>query len=254
MRVHYTPQYFIDPAHPITVIIVGCGGTGSQMLSGLARIHHSLQAMDHPGLFITAYDGDEVSEINIGRQLFSPSDIGLNKADVLITRINRFFGTGWLSAPRAFNSIDREDRANIYISCVDSVLSRKIIHKALKGMRGGHDQSTGYYWMDLGNSHRTGQIVLGTIETVKQPESKLTTVSDLGNVFDLLPELHKMKDKDQSPSCSIAQALGRQDLFINSTLAQLGCALLWKLLTEVRITNRGAYLNLETMNVNPIKI
>ena len=33
--------------------------------------------------FITVYDSDIVTEANIGRQLFSPSDIGLNKAQCL---------------------------------------------------------------------------------------------------------------------------------------------------------------------------
>jgi hypothetical protein len=44
------------------------------------------------------------------------------------------------------------------------------------------------------------------------------------------------------------------DLFINSTLAQLGANLIWKLFREGMITHHGAYLNLETMKVNPIAI
>ena len=36
----------------------------------------------------------------------------------------------------------------------------------------------------------------------------------------------KVKEKDSGPSCSLAEALEKQDLFINSTLAQLGCNIL----------------------------
>ncbi len=108
--------------------------------------------------------------------------------------------------------------------------------------------------MDFGNSHKTGQVVLGTLSKIKQPESKMKTFDQLPNVLDEFPELNTIGDLDEAPSCSIAQALGKQDLFINSTLAQVGCALLWKLLTGLRITDRGAYVNLENLSVRGIKI
>ena len=56
------------------------------------------------------------------------------------------------------------------------------------------------------------------------------------------------------PSCSLAEALERQDLFINSTLAQLGCGILWKMFRNGVIEHNGLYLNLDTMKVNPIII
>lgn len=69
-----------------------------------------------------------------------------------------------------------------------------------------------------------------------------------------LAVLKKVKEVDQGPSCSLAEAINKQDLFINSTLAQLGMNILWKLFREFMITSHGLYLNLETMIVNPIKI
>ena len=48
--------------------------------------------------------------------------------------------------------------------------------------------------------------------------------------------------------------LERQDLFINSTLAQLGCGILWKMFRNGVIEHNGLYLNLDTMKVNPIII
>ena len=38
--VHFVPQYFLNPVHPIKVTLVGAGGNGSQMLSALCRIDH----------------------------------------------------------------------------------------------------------------------------------------------------------------------------------------------------------------------
>ena len=72
-RVHYTDSYLINPQHPVTVNLIGAGGTGSQVLTCLARLDITLRALGHPGLFVTLYDPDIVTESNIGRQLFSPS-------------------------------------------------------------------------------------------------------------------------------------------------------------------------------------
>lgn len=46
----------------------------------------------------------------------------------------------------------------------------------------------------------------------------------------------------------------KQDLFINSMLAQIGCDVLWRMLREGRTFYRGAYLNLDTLRVNPIPV
>jgi PRTRC genetic system ThiF family protein len=258
MKYHYSSDYFKNPPHPISVYLIGCGGTGSQVLSGLARINHAMQALGHAGLFVIAFDGDEVSETNIGRQLFSSSDIGFNKANVLISRINQFFGQGWDCVDSNFDKsqLFEQGGANIIISCTDSIKSRIEIAEAVNSYDNFHsgNENKMLYWMDFGNNQKTGQIILGSLTTISQPPTKLEVVSVLPTVFQQFPEMMNMKDEDTGPSCSIAQALGKQDLFINSTIANLGCALLWKLLAEDRIDYRGAFLNLETMNVNSIKI
>ena len=58
--------------------VIGAGGTGSQMLMGLAQLHTAMIALGHPGgLDVTVIDSDQVSEANVGRQMFYPSDVGL---------------------------------------------------------------------------------------------------------------------------------------------------------------------------------
>ena len=49
---HPLPSSFIDRA--VKVALVGCGGNGSQMLTGLARMHLALRAFGHPGLNVTS--------------------------------------------------------------------------------------------------------------------------------------------------------------------------------------------------------
>ena len=126
-RVHYIDNYLIDPQHPVTVNLIGAGGTGSQVLTCLARLDVTLRALGPPGLSVTLYDPDIVSGTNIGRQLFSDSDIGLNKAKCLITRVNNFFGNDWKAEPRPYPSVlkevKRDEIANITVTCTDNIKS-----------------------------------------------------------------------------------------------------------------------------------
>lgn len=254
-KIHYAANDLLNPSHPVTVNLIGCGGTGSQVLTCLARINHSLMALGHPGIRVHAYDHDEITSANIGRQLFSQSDIGMNKANILITRINRFFGTDWSAIPYRYGDRDYSN-ANICISCVDSIASRKKIAKVNRNQERVRrvDIEGQYYWLDFGNSRTTGQVILGTLRDIEQPKTgEYEVVKSLKVVTELF-DLSKVNEKDSGPSCSLAEALRKQDLFINSTLAQLGCALLWKLLSTGSIDYQGLYLNLDTMKVNPIKI
>ncbi|MDR3142540.1 MAG: PRTRC system ThiF family protein [Tannerellaceae bacterium] len=251
-RIHYTAPYVLAPTHRLTVNLAGTGGTGSRVLTALGCIDRSLHALGHPGLHVTAFDPDIVTEANIGRQLFSPSDMGLNKASVLVTRINRFLSLDWEAVPELFP--DCADPANITVSCVDSARARIDIAGKLSSVPGGVDHRKPLYWLDFGNTVNAGQVVLGTLTDIEQPPAnEYETVSSLKTVAELF-DLASVDEKASGPSCSLAEALQRQDLFINSSLAQLGCNLLWKLISTGCIDMQGLYLNLETMRVNPIKL
>lgn len=89
-------------------------------------------------------------------------------------------------------------------------------------------------------------------EAPKKPNDH--SALSLPNIVELLPEIKKVREKNQGPSCSLSEALNKQDLFINSTLANLGMNILWKMFREARLSYHGLYLNLDSMAVNPIKI
>ncbi|GAO43765.1 PRTRC system ThiF family protein [Flavihumibacter petaseus] len=252
MTVHYTHPYLLNPQHKVTINLVGLGGTGSQMLTALARINETLLAIGHPGIHVRSFDSDTVSASNIGRQLFSPADLGMNKAVVLTTRINRFFGYEWEGHPENFSG---QYRANITISCIDSALGRVMLAETITGKQGPCEPlDRPHYWLDIGNLQKTGQVVLGTVTSIKQPKSDQPTVNQLPNVIQRFPDIKKIKEADQGPSCSVAQAISRQDLFINSTLAQFGANLIWKLFREGMLTYHGCYINLESFLVTPMRI
>ena len=52
-KIHYTDRYLLNPHHPVTVFVIGAGGTGSQVATNLAIMSIALQALGHPGLHVT---------------------------------------------------------------------------------------------------------------------------------------------------------------------------------------------------------
>jgi len=111
------------------------------------------------------------------------------------------------------------------------------------------------YWLDFGNCRSSGQVVLSTLEKIKQPASELyRPVESLPLVTEEFKELLNSEQIDDTPSCSLAEALTKQDLFINSALANCGASLLWQLFREGILFNRGFFLNLHDFRTQPVKV
>jgi PRTRC genetic system ThiF family protein len=261
--IHITDNYIINPTNPVTVNLIGAGGTGSNLFMALAKMNHALIALGHPGLQVSLFDDDRVTEANLGRQLFAESELGMFKAVALVNRVNRFFGTNWKAVTTRFSRdnqrlLPNEGKANIFISCVDNVASRLEIAGFLKRFAGAgkYDRDKPMYWMDFGNARHTGQVVLSTVHPIEQPAmEKYRTVSIMPMVTDEFRELLEQSGAaDNTPSCSVAEALTKQDLFINPTLANEGASLLWQLFREGMIFNRGFFLNLNDFRTMPIKV
>ncbi|KGO93619.1 PRTRC system ThiF family protein [Flavobacterium subsaxonicum] len=259
---HYADNYLINPTNPITVNLLGAGGTGSHVLTALSKMNYSLVALGHAGLHVTVYDADTVTQANKGRQLFADSEVGMYKSVALVNRINRFFGTNWKAVARPFTrkllrQLPNRGRANIYISCVDTVAARLDIAAALQDNSGSFfaERDRGIYWMDMGNAQKTGQVILSTIGAIQQPESKLyRTVPYLPTVTDEFREQLEAQADNSEPSCSLAEALEKQDLFINPALADLGGSLLWNLFRNGMTAYRGFFLNLADFRSMPIMV
>lgn len=47
------------------------------------------------GLQVTVWDDDTIEEHNAGRQLFFRPDVGMNKAEVMVYRLNMAYGLNW---------------------------------------------------------------------------------------------------------------------------------------------------------------
>lgn len=260
-NVHFLDNDLLSPTNPIRINVIGAGGTGSKIMTALMEINHSLLELDHPGLDVCLWDDDIITSANVGRQRFAESEKGLFKSQAIINRLNRWSGTNWKAETKRFErdfdgKIPDYAGASIYVSCTDTVASRfaisEILHELNKKYQNHRDK--GRYWLDLGNSKDTGQAVLSTIGRIEQPASKkFKTFETLPSIIEEYGNAMVSSEKeDNTPSCSLAEALSKQDLFINGSIAQLGASLLWNLFRRGMTENRGFFLNLQNFRTQPI--
>lgn len=261
-KIHFTDKYLLSPYHPVTVLVAGAGGTGSQVITNLARMSVALQALGHPGLHLTAFDPDTVTEANIAANC-SRDGTGVDKATGACHPRQPFFPDyAWEARECRYPIITKEgDKsvplANIIITCTDNTRSRLDLWRFLKKYREykNNDEKAPIYWMDFGNAQTTGQVLVGNIRSkISQPASSEYLPMPRMNVITEEVSYSTIREEDSGPSCSLTEALRKQDLFINSMLAQIGCDILWRMFREGRTFYRGAYLNLDTLRVNPIPV
>ncbi len=250
MRVEHRLPSDLVSRRPLKVLVVGAGGTGSTVVMGLPYLDQAMRVWGSAGLDVALMDADVVSETNCVRQPFSRSDIGQNKANVLINRLNLFWGTRWSAIPQLFHarSFERsQDRTpDLLIGCVDSRAARKAIEQALT-----RSFSSTCYWLDLGNNAASGQYVLGQPLNGRnrRKADRLRTVSEL------YPEIADTEvGEDSLPSCSAAAALDRQEPFINQTLASSALAMLAQLFRYGSITHHGAFFNAKTGQMSALPV
>lgn len=222
----------------IQVHVVGCGGTGTQVLSGLARLHTTMLELGHPaGLAVTAWDDDRVEAHNVGRQLFFPCDVGRYKSDVMINRLNLGYGLQWVSHTGRFDC--GHHRADLIIGCVDTKASRRCIRDFVSARNSS-------YWLDFGNSSGDGQVLLGYRD--RNAECALPLPSDL------FPELTEGPEDTAVPTCSVRASISRQGLFLNQMVATWGLELLFKLFTKGKLDWHGVFINTESGSATKLKV
>lgn len=140
---------------------------------------------------------------------------------------------------------------------MDNVQGRFNIGAILKQLNKRHSyRDQPKYWLDYGNSQYTGQVLLATIGKISQPNSKkYKTTEILPFVTEEFGELLQQSEaKDDTPSCSLAEALEKQDLYINGSLAQMGCSLLWSMFRNGFTQYRGFFHNIGEFRTQPIPI
>lgn len=244
-----TKTFFMPDAwvnREIDITVIGAGGTGSALLTELFQMDQLLRSLSNNAvhLNVTVWDGDTVSPANVGRQAFWSTDIGLNKAQVLVERFNQFGGIDW-----QYRDENAEAKSvlnyskGLVITCVDSAAFRnKLAHE---GRRRSY-YTDNRLWLDMGNDTHQGQIVLGHF-------NEHVDGLHLPNVADLYPSLAVAVD-DKSQSCSSEQALAKQDYGINKAVALNATTLLWQLIRHGSVDRHGGLVDVKQGSAHPIPI
>ncbi len=235
---HRTHKRLLSDVFRTSVTVIGAGGTGSHMVHGLAMLDSGLRGIGHPGLFVTLWDQDAVEEHNVGRQRFAWNDIGRNKAHALIEQVNTAYCLDWKAMPTRMEPFKQKSIGNIAITCVDTGKFRNDFQKvfktltakaSLRELQEEHEgMNAAHYWMDIGNGKDFGQIILGG--------EGLPTCVDL---FGKYP-----KDEKGTPTCSMADSLKHQDLFINQLVSAHALNLLWSMFRKGVVKRPQVYVNI----------
>jgi len=246
---HYLRASYDNKA--IKILLVGCGGNGAQMLMGLASLDAALRAISSRSLHVTVVDDDTVSEANLGRQPFYPCDLGNSKARTLTERINLAHGLAWKAVHGRAPADVNVAAMDIVITCVDTAAARRAIGAAIDACEPEfHNLQPPAYWLDLGNRATDGQFIIGC------PKASFgDKPGRLPTVMEYFPELaDESVAEDDAPSCSVAEALEKQSLFVNRVVASQALALLFDLLGRGSIGHAGAFINLASGQGLPIPL
>jgi PRTRC genetic system ThiF family protein len=194
---------------------------------------------------VTVLDGEKISATNCVRQPFSKSEIGLYKSVVLVNRLNIFWELDWEAVPEHLTENQPLTRMDIVVGCVDTRAARSVIQSCVTR------SSTVGYWLDIGNNSNSGQFILGEPLNFENRRTR----NRLRTVADLYPEVVNTElEEDSLPSCSAAEALERQEPFVNTTLANLSLSLLAHLFRYGMLDHHGGFVNLATGHTTPLRI
>lgn len=216
-----------------TIHLIGAGGNGAPMLMRLYKMHTTLQSLGRRSFKVVVWDMDTVSSSNLGRQPFYAADIGRNKAEVLVTRLQCIDPSIAHWEVRAEQFTGQSDVGNTLavITCVDNKAARRAVHEAV------FLKEKALYWLDLGNEADTGQIVLGEAKHLRR-KLRLPVVTEL------FPDiLDSSIPEDDSPSCSTEEAIRKQGLFVNEVVVGHAADLLWDGLFKGVITKPIIFVN-----------
>ncbi|WP_428774872.1 PRTRC system ThiF family protein [Vibrio sp.] len=221
----------------LNVALIGVGGTGSAMAKELIQLDTCLRALDaNSGLSVTLFDGRNVTEANIARQSFFPSQVGHNKAEATVWTANNLYGKNW----RAEGHLESNAQLagfDLIITALDRPstrfeISRNATHRT-------------QLWLDMGNDATSGQIVCGELTLA---DKLLPNICDLYDYSQLSDEDADMK------SCSADESITRQQLGVNQFAARLGAQILWNLLRNGELEVHGAYFDCQSLHVDPIRV
>jgi len=244
------PRVRIEIGRPrqVTVILVGCGGTGSFLALHLARLAYHARERHGLRLQLLFIDPDTVEAKNLGRQNFCAAEVGEPKAWALMQRYNAAFG---LDAQVAISLFSAEmvrphvggDRFALVAGCVDNAAARCEIHSAVADCLGR------VWWLDCGNHENAGQVVIGNDTHIVKPDiAPLGFCQALPAPSMVHPELLEAPARPvpdaAGPSCAELALADVQSLMVNQAVAGWAATYLAQLLLSHDLDVYATYFDL----------
>lgn len=250
MKIEIEPQLRVlfPPGAPVSILVVGLGGTGSALALSLARlVYHARQK--GMKLEVTFCDHDLVEERNVGRQYFAPCDAGRPKAEVMAEWINHDWGLDIRAAVLSFNEREWNINAgavNVMVGCVDNVNARRAMSRLT------HNANGRLWWLDCGNDNLNGQILIGN-----RKRGSVKIAAELGLAHDLPypasqapdltrePRRRKAKAKPVDPSCADLTLADEQGLHVNQAMAVYAAQYIYDIVIRRQLTTFATYVSLD---------
>ena len=217
------PIYFNYPF--VRIYVVGCGGTGSFLVSHLCRLANWFYAAGKQ-VSITLIDFDRIEEKNLYRQNFCQAELGYNKAQALAVRYKAMFPQLRIGVIEHQASAIKLDRSapTLVIGCVDNAAARKSIEELMLEysslMAHGFNQIP-CWWIDCGNDYTHGQVSIGNWYSLEFDDYVLEPATCVRLPLPTIqyPELLLQTDENETLSCAERALLNGQSLNINSQIA-----------------------------------
>jgi molybdopterin/thiamine biosynthesis adenylyltransferase len=201
------------------VVLIGCGGIGSQLLPPLVRY---LASRPEPRPLLVLVDGDAFEARNLARQACSIGDLGSNKAEAL-ARVARDAGLAVQVVPEYVTEanvgqIVRE--GDVVLLAVDNHSTRALVDRHLESLEeatlisGGNDETD------------------GNVQLVRRREGWSVD----GHLVEIHPEIGEAAGEEefQGDGCQVLAAERPQLLVTNLMVASAMLSCLWQ------ITERGS--------------
>lgn len=228
----------------LTLALVGCGGTGSWLAPGVARVARLVGETLHKEVRVHFIDPDVVEAQNVYRQNFCEAEIGENKAETLAMRYGLAWGLeieAWPSPLRALGSHQLSGGMMVFIGCVDRAQGRRELQTIAQ--HGG-------WWLDCGNHQSAGQVLLGSGGSQPGDPFKLPGFcSWLPLPTHWHPELLEDEPEEAYPaasllSCAEMALQSSQGLAINQRVAAEATDYLVRLLLTRDLSRFATYIDL----------
>jgi PRTRC genetic system ThiF family protein len=230
-----------------TLLLVGCGGTGSALATIVGRTLYHMKA-NRMGIprDVFLIDDDMVEMKNVGRQGFVAADAGQYKAEVLARRLSLGFGLKIQYHCEKFDAAMSPERgSNIILGAVDNHQARQDISQVKS------------IWIDAGNHKSAGQVVIGNTADASEvgysiasfDAKRSSSIKYLPNAALVFPALLEAEKVERELSCAELLELNQQHLLINQQMALVAGQYLYKLLMREPIRSHYTYIDLDFLTM-----